>query len=331
MHFFSPRLWLLCILIFSWSLAVQSDELRQQARLGDPQAQFELAIHYQQAQQSDQAYFWLLQSSERGYKPAMMPLADTYLHGLGTAVDVTQALVWYTKAATLGDTDAALTIARLYSQGEHLPQSLTMAEIWYHAIADRQPLAAQRYSELLQQRFDQRRMNQLSALDTHERQTTQSSSVNTESLSPHSSLQPPDLMRDFLYILVGLLLIMGILTLFRSLKVKRHLETEQQITNQQQQLHQQAILLKKQKRQLEHLANQLEQTKQQQQSLQQDKTFALACAVLGFHPNRLPDEQTIRHRYKQLSKIYHPDLKGSEEAMKRLNGAMKIVTKKRTN
>jgi len=30
-------------------------------------------------------------------------------------------------------------------------------------------------------------------------------------------------------------------------------------------------------------------------------------------------------RYKQLCKIYHPDLKGSDEEMKRLNSALKII------
>ncbi|MGT0150176.1 DnaJ domain-containing protein [Vibrio metschnikovii] len=58
--------------------------------------------------------------------------------------------------------------------------------------------------------------------------------------------------------------------------------------------------------------------------------FSLACALLGFHPHRLPDEKIIKQRYKQLSKIYHPDLQGSEEEMKRLNGAMKIINQRLT-
>lgn len=55
--------------------------------------------------------------------------------------------------------------------------------------------------------------------------------------------------------------------------------------------------------------------------------FALACAMFGFHPDQLPDERSIKLRYKQLSKIYHPDMKGSEEEMKRLNSSLKLIIK----
>ncbi|CSC93275.1 DnaJ domain [Vibrio cholerae] len=51
----------------------------------------------------------------------------------------------------------------------------------------------------------------------------------------------------------------------------------------------------------------------------------MAYALMGFHQNQRPDVKMIKLRYKQLSKIYHPDLHGSEEEMKRLNSAVKIV------
>ncbi|MBO0237122.1 DnaJ domain-containing protein, partial [Vibrio parahaemolyticus] len=34
----------------------------------------------------------------------------------------------------------------------------------------------------------------------------------------------------------------------------------------------------------------------------------------------------IKLRYRQLSKLYHPDTRGSEEEMKRLNHAFKLVS-----
>lgn len=49
----------------------------------------------------------------------------------------------------------------------------------------------------------------------------------------------------------------------------------------------------------------------------------MAYALMGFHQNQRPDVKMIKLRYKQLSKIYHPDLHGSEEEMKRLNSAVK--------
>ncbi|NCO46707.1 MAG: hypothetical protein GW890_10090, partial [Vibrio sp.] len=57
----------------------------------------------------------------------------------------------------------------------------------------------------------------------------------------------------------------------------------------------------------------------------QDQKLLLACALFGFKLSELPDEKSIKLRYKQLCKIYHPDLQGSQEEMKRLNGALKII------
>ncbi|MGT0150175.1 tetratricopeptide repeat protein [Vibrio metschnikovii] len=131
----------------------------------------------------------------------MTPLANAYLQGLGTSTDVTQALLWYTKSATLGDVEAALAMGRLYQQGEYLPQSLLMAEIWYHSIADRHPLGEQRYSELLQQRFNQRRANQLIALQNLEIQAQQDGLRNEDEDKALQERQTQDhtmsLMSDF--------------------------------------------------------------------------------------------------------------------------------------
>lgn len=339
MHLLSPWLLLFFTLVCSWPIAAQTDQIRQQARLGNPEAQFQLALSHQQTQQLDQAYYWFLQAADRGYQPAMMPLANAYLQGLGTSADVTQALLWYTKSATLGDVEAALAMGRLYQQGEHLPQSLIMAEIWYHSIAERHPLGEQRYNELLQQRFNQRRANQLIALHNLEIQAQQHDTVTNEEEKALKERQTQDytisLMSDFLFILIGLLLIMGILSLYRSVKNKQqhqaeslNMEQKEQLQQQASAIKQQASVIKQQKRQLDKLYQELK--KQQQAHHQHDQTFSLACALLGFHPHRLPDEKTIKQRYKQLSKIYHPDLQGSEEEMKRLNGAMKIINQRLT-
>lgn len=332
MHLLSPWLLLLFTLVCSSPLVAQTNEVRQQARLGNPEAQFQLALSYQQTQQPDQAYYWFLQAAERGYQPAMTSLADAYLQGLGHPVDPTQALLWYTKSATLGDAEAALAIGRLYQQGEYIPQSLIMAEIWYHSIADRHPLGEQRYNELLQQRFNQRRANQLIALQNLEIQAQQDDLRNEDEDKALQERQTQDhtmsLMSDFLFVLIGLLLIMGILSLYRSIKTKQQHQAEQLNLEQKEQLQQQAAVIKQQKRQLDKLYQEFKKQQQQQTHHQHDHTFSLACALLGFHPHRLPDEKTIKQRYKQLSKIYHPDLQGSEEEMKRLNGAIKIITQK---
>ncbi|WP_407702388.1 DnaJ domain-containing protein [Vibrio algarum] len=52
----------------------------------------------------------------------------------------------------------------------------------------------------------------------------------------------------------------------------------------------------------------------------------MACAVLGYNPSRLPSEKEIKLRYKKLCRVYHPDANGSDEEMKRLNGAVKVIS-----
>ena len=90
-------------------------------------------------------------------------------------------------------------------------------------------------------------------------------------------------------------------------------------------------MIKKQKRQLEVLYQELKRSQKNQANSNQDQKIQLACAVFGYHPSQVPDEKAIKVRYKQLSKIYHPDMKGSDEEMKRLNGALKTILNKVNN
>ena len=68
---------------------------------------------------------------------------------------------------------------------------------------------------------------------------------------------------------------------------------------------------------------------QKNQKQSQENHFALACALLGYRPGKLPDERALKARYKKLCRVYHPDADGSDEDMKRLNAAVKLVSKYR--
>jgi hypothetical protein len=79
--------------------------------------------------------------------------------------------------------------------------------------------------------------------------------------------------------------------------------------------------IKQQKRQLQTMFNELKKQKGQKSS----NNLQLACALFGYTPSSIPNQKSIKVRYKQLSKIYHPDGQGCDEEMKRLNSALKTI------
>ncbi|MCK5444227.1 MAG: J domain-containing protein [Rhodospirillaceae bacterium] len=53
-----------------------------------------------------------------------------------------------------------------------------------------------------------------------------------------------------------------------------------------------------------------------------------ALYVLGFIPGSIPDQNTIRMRFRRLATVYHPDGKlGSHERMSQLNAAMELLAR----
>lgn len=76
------------------------------------------------------------------------------------------------------------------------------------------------------------------------------------------------------------------------------------------------------KRQLEKVFKEFKKTRSQSDN----HKVAVACAMFGYTPQTIPDNQAVKLRYRQLSKLYHPDTRGSEEEMKRLNQAFKIIS-----
>ncbi|MEF1341365.1 J domain-containing protein, partial [Vibrio rotiferianus] len=76
------------------------------------------------------------------------------------------------------------------------------------------------------------------------------------------------------------------------------------------------------KRQLEKVFKEFKKIKGQSDN----QKLAIACATFGYTPQRIPDSKAVKLRYRQLSKLYHPDSRGSEDEMKRLNQAFKIIS-----
>ncbi|MBY7802925.1 J domain-containing protein [Vibrio fluvialis] len=306
-------------------------ELIAQANQGDRNAQYQLAIDYQSGQNTpvsqDDAFYWFQQAAESGHPAAMIQLANTYLSGSGTEKDIDKALLWLTKAFATGNQDAAIQIGQLYESLNRSPAPRTMAEIWYHTVSGSNPKAEQLYTQLLEQKFNQQRARQVSSIEQLESTIDQSATSQepTATTTSHTQNQTESLMSDYLFIILFVLVIVALLSVYRYVKQARRQQSTQEQEKLTTQLNEQSGVVKQQKRQLDKLYRELKKLQSTQATQSQDHKLALACAMFGFHPSQLPDERNVKIRYKQLSKIYHPDMKGSEEEMKRLNGALKII------
>ena len=325
------RLILLIPISPALGMATELTLLQEQARHGDAESQYQLAQSYQNASTETGAdqnrLYWLKQAAAQGHISAMEQLAYRYLTAPETPENTEHALRWLIKLTSLGQTLSAITIGEIYQRGRSLPETLTMAELWYYSVADREIEAEQRYSLLLQKKFDQQRAKQISNMTALEK-------ASVHSLSPSQAVsnikhEPADEFDSPNLFLVGLFLLILMSALFFYWLSKRNarLPHPNQLS-QTEQLHEQARVIQQQKRQLDKLYRELARRQQKQTHQLHEQQWILACALFGFSPEQLPNERTIKTRYKQLSKIYHPDAQGSDEEMKRLNSSLNLILQK---
>ena len=101
--------------------AADLQALRQRAESGDPEAQFNLGVRYNDGQsvpQDDaQAAIWIRKAAEQGYADAQLNLGARYNDGYGVPQDYAQAAAWYRKAADKGIAQARHNLGLLYDKG----------------------------------------------------------------------------------------------------------------------------------------------------------------------------------------------------------------------
>lgn len=334
---------LIGLISLCWAFSVYADttadpqiaELLRKANNNDAEAQYQLALRYQSGdgtpQNLSEAFYWFQQSSERRQPQAMHQLAKMYLRGQGTEINTAEGIYWLTKLATQGDAKAQFDLGKQYQALKNALTSQQMAEIWFRTAAESLPEAEQAYTQILQDKFNQQRAKQVSAIDQLDNEATD----QQETSPAPSRLDLDKLNWVYVVILASIALLMLMTSLYqRQKRHKKETNALDQLTEQQQleqKLADNIAVIKKQKRQLEVLYQELKRSQKNQANSNQDQKFQLACAVFGYHPSQVPDEKAIKVRYKQLSKIYHPDMKGSDEEMKRLNGALKTILNKVNN
>lgn len=115
---------------------------RKAADGGDATAQYNLALSYGQGKGVPRDYKeslrWLTAAANQNVAPAVMDLADYYLHPPdGSPPDVHQAIHYYEKAAGLGSVPAEVTLGNFYASGAEGTADYEKAVTWYRKAADR--------------------------------------------------------------------------------------------------------------------------------------------------------------------------------------------------
>ncbi|MDH5978071.1 hypothetical protein L8R98_14900 [Vibrio splendidus] len=317
-----------------FSLAPQPQESQPQ----DPVSQYQLAQAYESGVDvpvsTSDALYWYTQSAENGNPNAQFKLGEWYLVGTGVEQSNKLALEWFIKSALQGNKRASVEVAKIYESSleKDLLQPLDAAQLWYEAALKDNPDAEDGYNRVLEAQFNQQRAKQISSIEQLNDNVSAEANTNQPSTFPsalasrdqatRSNLTNSDYMIGaVLAVLIAIVSISATLVVSRKRQILKSGELNQQQQTLEAQLSAKDFTIKQQKRQLQTIYNELKKQKNNK-SL---NNFQVACALFGYTPSSIPDQKSIKIRYKQLSKIYHPDGHGCDEEMKRLNNALKTI------
>ncbi|MGF1911419.1 J domain-containing protein [Vibrio kasasachensis] len=318
-----------------------------QAQLENPRAQYQISKAYLKGEvvekSAPEALYWLEQAAVNRYKPAQYDLVEQYIHGGLTKPNLDKAFYWLTKLAISGDDKAQYELGQLYEKHQKSLNAQSQAKLWYQVAAESNPAAEEAYAILLETQFNEQRAKQLAQIKKLDDQQSENKPKTPNSYWSYFPAFPQMALATLFMFSVAA----SSAWLWRRKKQHSQLKTQRDAvaiadhtTSESQQLKiqiaKQDKALRKQKQQLDVLYQQLKKHQATLTQVNNVKTspnnpFSTACAMFGFEENRVPDTSKIKQRYKQLCKIYHPDLQGSDEEMKRLNQALKIILDRTTN
>lgn len=286
---------------------------------------------FQYAQQSvtnskEEVRYWLEQSAKQGYLPAQKQLARDFESGLTGPASSSLAIYWLTSIALNDPKDQGYLLASFLEKNQADISINELIEAWYQLSSIHNPQAEAAYNQLLEQRFNQLRAKQVSEIEELDKK----SAVQHEILP--GSAEEPYISQLKPFMAFGIMsLIVGVGWIGYRRQRDTQLDRSAREATQTQQLDMKVKELeftnKQLKRQLEKVFREFKKTKSQSDN----HKFELACAIFGYTPQTLPESKAIKLRYRQLSKLYHPDSRGSEEEMKRLNQAFRLITQNVTN
>lgn len=98
------------------------ERIKEKAVAGDAQAQYTLAVAYDNGKGIEQdlakAVSWYRRAATQGHLRAQHNLGISYENGDGVEKDILEALKWYQQAAAQGDASSQYNIGLLYSFGQ---------------------------------------------------------------------------------------------------------------------------------------------------------------------------------------------------------------------
>jgi hypothetical protein len=124
-------------------------KVRQNAKQGDSQAQYDLGWTYWQHAEYPQAFPWLKAAAQQGHGEAQYLLGMAYLNGRGTLQNYRSALEQFTKAAQQGHQEAEYRLGMLYRDGLAAPPNKESAYLWLNIAAAHGHEEAQQYRDKL--------------------------------------------------------------------------------------------------------------------------------------------------------------------------------------
>ena len=125
----------------------------KEARIGDPAAQYDMALMYANGvgvgKDVEQAFAWTKASAEKGHTVAQYLLGSAYSNGLGTPKDLQKALLWFVKSFEHGNEKAALKLARVLGAAQSTLAFQFLIEAAEKGMAEAQLAVADCYANAI--------------------------------------------------------------------------------------------------------------------------------------------------------------------------------------
>ncbi|MFQ5972472.1 MAG: hypothetical protein ACE5Q3_09065 [Alphaproteobacteria bacterium] len=115
------------------------DEFRDLAEKGDPNAQFDLALLYEQGlgvpTDPTAAARWYQAAAAQGHTDAQNSLGYMYSKGLGVAQDYIEAAKWFRASARQGNAAGQANLGYSYFAGQGVPKDFAQSYVWFSLAA----------------------------------------------------------------------------------------------------------------------------------------------------------------------------------------------------
>jgi len=123
----------------SQEFSVHPDVLARQAAEGDLDAEYDLAVCYEEGagieQDMDEAMKRFRRAAEQGHAGAQNKLGAAYAYGIHVPQDYDEAIKWYEQAAEKGQIDAQYALGMTYCYGIGVDPNPSIAIHWYEKAA----------------------------------------------------------------------------------------------------------------------------------------------------------------------------------------------------